>query len=86
MVRPSTELDVIGLYGSLGGPQTVPRAELNALLSFLLFLILTPDPCTVYAYTDNKAVYDGYNQGRGKRKINTATLMICGKKYGKHMT
>ena len=50
------EID-FGFYGPLPGPfQSVPRAELYALLKFLLLT----DGETIL-YTDNKAVYDGIN-------------------------
>ena len=46
------------------GNQTVPRAELQALISAVTFLGTAAGHCTIHIYSDNKAVVDGYKAGR----------------------
>ena len=63
-VRPGLPEDDIGQYGTMEGNQTVPRAELQALISAVNFLGIVDGPCSVHIYSDNKAVVDGYNAGQ----------------------
>ena len=63
-VRPGLPEDDIGQYGTMEGNQTVPRAELQALIFAVTFLGIAPGPCTIHIYSDNVAVVDGYNVGR----------------------
>jgi len=60
---PNREWDGRGMYGTLVGPQTVPRSELTALNRLLTFLIPLEEVGTLDVYTDNKAVFDGWNIG-----------------------
>jgi hypothetical protein len=63
-VRPLLNTDAIGMHGTMEGPQTVPRAELNCLLQFTRFLAKAAhEPTTINCYTDNQAVFDGYKKG-----------------------
>ena len=60
------EFNAIGMYGSLEGYQSVPRAELTALIRFFTFLVgLGPGKTGNHTvYTDNKMVYQGFTAGR----------------------
>ncbi len=40
-VRPHNVNDSVGLYGTLAGPLTVPRAEQKVFISFTLLLLLS---------------------------------------------
>ena len=51
--------DCIGQYAGIPGRQTVPRAEMYALILLLKFLLTLETGGLLQVYTDNKAVYDG---------------------------
>ena len=47
----------------MAGHQTVPMAELRALIAAVTFLGIFGGPCHIVIYSDNQAVVDGYNKG-----------------------
>lgn len=51
------------MYGTMVGPQTVPRSELTALSRLLTFLVPLEEAGTIDVYTDNKAVFNGWHAG-----------------------
>ena len=52
--------DCVGQYASIPGRQTVPRAEMYALIILFRFLTTLESGGLLNVYTDNKAVYDGF--------------------------
>lgn len=60
---PNEEWDGRGMYGTMVGPQTVPRSELTALNRLLTFLIPLEGSGALDVYTDNKAVYNVWHKG-----------------------
>ena len=62
-VRPGLDSDDIGQYGTMEGVQSVPRSELYALMSFVMYTVLIPEPCEVDIYSDNQAVVEGFHKG-----------------------
>ena len=55
---------ISGVSGNMTGPQTVPRAELKALIEFTLELEQAPHITNVTLYSDCKMVVDLFNAGR----------------------
>ena len=65
----------IGMYSTLEGYQSVPRAELNAMISFFTFIAEVDLVPTHYrVHTDNKGVYLGYHKGPIKGYRNHGDL------------
>ena len=47
----------------MDGRQSVPRAELYALMAIVLYMAVLPIRAKLTIVSDNKAVVDGYNKG-----------------------
>ena len=65
-VRPHLDSDDIGQFGTIEGRQSVPRAELFALMAAVLYTAALPKPAsiqTLLIISDNKAVVDGFYRG-----------------------
>ena len=62
-VRPGLDSDYIGQYGTMDGVQSVPRAELNVLMSFVMYTAMLPEPGEVHVYSENQAVVDECHKG-----------------------
>ena len=70
--RPGTNRNALhGARGAMAGKQTVPRAELTAILTCLLDIKHHPTIRTVTIYSDCKMAVDGYNRGRAYSQLTS---------------
>ena len=61
-------------YGTMEGYQSVPRAELYALMAIVLYTAALPTPAPLTIISDNKAVVDGFNAGNRPSHSNMGDL------------
>ena len=65
--RPLLESDSIGWYGTVEGPQTVPRAELRAFKQVLALLAENQYTGKLRIHSDCKYVVQGFKAGRWRQ-------------------
>ena len=70
-----------GHFGTLASKQTVPRAEMQALIAFLQFSDTLDTIGSTIIHTDAKIVHDGVNKGP---KVKHGGVGTSGKNSGKH--